>query len=277
MFRHPRLPAFLGLGLLVALVAIGVMISGRPHTAHAAPTCVEVDEEWYVCLTLEPDTASNPVGTGHTVTATLTGGYSPSEADQNELKKEYIDFSVMAGPNAGEVSDPGAGECTANNDCTTDDNGNVSWTYTDTAFDVDNVDIILACHTPVPPWIDQALVRVIPEICVEVEKDWFVPPTPTPTPTSTPTPTPTATPTPPAPPAPTATPTPTATPAVLPAVQTPTPTPTSTPTPAVLPVTGGEPPDGGSGGLAWLAAIAGAIAVMSASGLWFAYQRRRVP
>jgi cell division septation protein DedD len=97
-------------------------------------------------------------------------------------------------------------------------------------------------------------------------------PTPTPTPTSTPTPTPTPT----ATPAPPATPTPTATPTVLAATATPAPTPTPEPSPAVLPASGGAPPDGSSGGLPWLAAIAGAIAVMAASGSWFAYQRRRV-
>ena len=71
-------------------------------------------------------------------------------------------------------------------------------------------------------------------------------------------------------PAPTPTPTPTAT-------ATPTPTPAPTPTPiAQLPATGGAPSDGGSSVLPWLAAIAGAIAVMGAGGVWLAYQRRRV-
>ncbi len=62
----------------------------------------------------------------------------------------------------------------------------------------------------------------------------------------------------------------------------PTPTPTPSPTPTAvaevleLPTTGGAPSDGGSSDLAWLAAIAAAIAVTSAGGFWFAYQRRRV-
>ena len=78
---------------------------------------------------------------------------------------------------------------------------------------------------------------------------------------------------------PTATPMPTGIPTATPTTPTATATPTPTPTEAAeaLPVTGGEPSDGGSGGLPWLAVIAGAIAVMAASGLWFAYQRRRVP
>jgi len=89
-----------------------------------------------------------------------------------------------------------------------------------------------------------------------------------------------------------ATPTPTATPAALAEAQsptTPTPTPTATPTSTAtptptqeaapaeeLPATGGQPPDGGSSGLPWLAVIAGAIAVTSAGGFWFARRRRPV-
>ena len=54
-------------------------------------------------------------------------------------------------------------------------------------------------------------------------------------------------------------------------------TPAATPAPVVLPITHGTPSDGGSGALPWLAAIVGAIALMGAgSGLWLAYQRRRV-
>jgi parallel beta-helix repeat protein len=67
---------------------------------------------------------------------------------------------------------------------------------------------------------------------------------------------------------------PTSTPSPVPAAA-----PTAAPTaaPAALPDTGGTPSDGGSGGLAWLAAITGAIALMGAgSGLWLANQRRRV-
>ncbi len=62
------------------------------------------------------------------------------------------------------------------------------------------------------------------------------------------------------------------------AAATPTPTAAPTPTPsAQLPATGGAPSDGGSSALPWLAAIAGALALIGAgSGLWLAYQRRRI-
>jgi streptogramin lyase len=64
----------------------------------------------------------------------------------------------------------------------------------------------------------------------------------------------------------------------------PTPSPTPSPTavaeevqePAALPDSGGEPAEGGTVALPWLAAIAGAVAVMTGGGLWFAHQRRRV-
>lgn len=56
----------------------------------------------------------------------------------------------------------------------------------------------------------------------------------------------------------------------------PTPTPTAVLSAQQLPVTGGTPSDGGSSALPALLAIAGALAVMSAGGLWLAHQRRRV-
>jgi hypothetical protein len=40
-----------------------------------------------------------------------------------------ITFEIISGPNAGEMSDPNNGECSTNDDCTTDANGQVSWTY----------------------------------------------------------------------------------------------------------------------------------------------------
>jgi hypothetical protein len=70
---------------------------------------------------------------------------------------------------------------------------------------------------------------------------------------------------------PTATPSPTPTPTATP---TPTPTPVAA-APAGLPETGGGPSEGSSS-LPWLVAIVAAIAAMSAGGIWFAYQRRRV-
>lgn len=77
-------------------------------------------------------------------------------------------------------------------------------------------------------------------------------------------------------PAPKPKPTPSATPVVVaPVYLTPPPSPTPTVAAAVqMPETGGEPPRGGSGGLAWLATIAGAVAVTGAGALWLARRQR---
>jgi len=72
-------------------------------------------------LTLDPPTDVNDVGEDHEVTATLT------TEDGVPMPGETIDFEVIAGPHVGEMSDPG--ECSPNADCTTDANGEVSWSY----------------------------------------------------------------------------------------------------------------------------------------------------
>jgi len=71
--------------------------------------------------------------TSHTVTATV-------DIDGVAQQGVPVDFEVISGPNAGEMSDPNSGECTSNDDCTTDANGQVSWTYTDRrAIDTDTI------------------------------------------------------------------------------------------------------------------------------------------
>jgi len=73
-------------------------------------------------INLSPPTATNDIPADHTVTATvLTEGVPEPDV--------LVTFEVTSGPNAGEISDPDSGECTPNDDCTTDANGEVSWTY----------------------------------------------------------------------------------------------------------------------------------------------------
>ena len=161
-------------------------------------------------ITLDPPTATNEVGTDHTVTATvgIEGlGSPPGEGDAD------VEFEITAGPNTGDTGTD-----------TTDADGETTFTYTgDGGTGTDTI---------------QACVVDFPEVCDNATKDWVAA---TPTPTTTPTPTPT----------------------VAAAVQ--------------LPATGGTPSDGGSSALPWLVAIAGSLALMGAgSGLWLAYQRRRV-
>ena len=72
-------------------------------------------------ITLTPVLALNSVGTEHTVTATL---FTNGQPDPGEL----VTFEILSGPNSGEMSDPNSGECIPN-DCMTDSNGQVSWSY----------------------------------------------------------------------------------------------------------------------------------------------------
>lgn len=74
-------------------------------------------------LTLAPTEAINPVGTDHTVTATIEDNGVP-------IAGFLVSFEVISGPNAGIMSIPNNGECTPNDNCITDANGQVSWTYT---------------------------------------------------------------------------------------------------------------------------------------------------
>lgn len=71
-----------------------------------------------VGIVLTPTTASLSVGQNHTVTATLT------DLLGNPQTNIQVIFSVVSGPNTGT-----AGTCSPNSNCTTDANGQVSFTY----------------------------------------------------------------------------------------------------------------------------------------------------
>jgi uncharacterized repeat protein (TIGR01451 family) len=105
-------------------------------------------------IVLTPPTAQNEAGTSHTVTATVTSAGNP-------LPGGFVSFSVIAGPNTGEVSNPNTGECSANSDCTTDSNGQVSWTYTSNGSA--GTDTIQACFN------DAGTTK-----CATAEKTWIV-------------------------------------------------------------------------------------------------------
>lgn len=87
-------------------------------------------------ITLDPAEAENQAGTDHTVTATVTDG------EDNPLADMPVTFAVTAGPNAGEASDPGTGECTPDS-CQTNASGEVSWAYTSNGMT--GTDTIEAC------------------------------------------------------------------------------------------------------------------------------------
>jgi len=102
-------------------------------------------------ITLDPPDDENEVGANHTVTATVTAGGQP-------VVGVLVSFEVTAGANVGEVSD--VGECSINADCTTDANGQVSWTYTGSGGL--GTDAISACFTD----------ETGEERCAEASKDW---------------------------------------------------------------------------------------------------------
>jgi len=83
-------------------------------------------------VTLDPPAAVNPVGTSHTITATLRNAQGVPQAGHE------IHFGVISGPNAG-----AAGTCSVQADCTTDVNGVVHFTYT--GGPTPGVDVLRAC------------------------------------------------------------------------------------------------------------------------------------
>lgn len=75
-------------------------------------------------MDIAPQDAVNVVGEKHTTWVTIADGSG------NRLVGARVLFEVISGPNLGQASDPFAGECYPNDDCTTDKGGKVSWTYT---------------------------------------------------------------------------------------------------------------------------------------------------
>ena len=119
------------------------------------------------CLDLEPETATNPIGTDHTVTTTFFIDPEKSMVEEGL----FVTFKVISGPNAGKESIPNSGECTPNNDCTTDVNGQVSWTYSSLIQGTDTIVATAIVNVP-----DQG---PLPIESPPVEKIWTTTPIPT--------------------------------------------------------------------------------------------------
>ena len=82
---------------IAALVAVVLLLGGgliTGGTAHAQPACVELQDGTF-CVSLEPESATNNVGTSHTVTATVTFNGSP-------VGEWLVVIAVIEGPNAGD-------------------------------------------------------------------------------------------------------------------------------------------------------------------------------
>ncbi|GJM14781.1 MAG: hypothetical protein DHS20C13_01080 [Thermodesulfobacteriota bacterium] len=116
-------------------------------------------------LSLLPLTATNEVISQpeHTVTATVEREGVPEEG-------VLTDFRVTSGPNIGQVSDPFSGECVPD-DCRTDLNGQVSWTY-ETNKQI-GTDLIEAST------FDEVTFQVVESNTVD--KVWILPPSNVPT------------------------------------------------------------------------------------------------
>jgi hypothetical protein len=117
---------------------------------------------------LTPATATNAVGTNHTVTATATS------TDPNDHPSRgpgvAVEFDVTAGPNTGQTSHPAnTGTCAPSN-CTTDANGQVSWTYMSNG--VTGTDTIRACFPDRPVVVQRAFDE--PRTCATATKAWAV-------------------------------------------------------------------------------------------------------
>ena len=99
-------------------------VIGPPIPVGASPSAIAITplEKPPAYISLAPLPATNEFLTPHTVTATIEIDGVPQEGVQ-------VDFEVISGPNAGQTSDPDAGECVPD-DCTTDPDGRASWTYT---------------------------------------------------------------------------------------------------------------------------------------------------
>jgi hypothetical protein len=107
-----------------------------------------------VGITLTQTSAVNEINTPHTVTANLTDLLGTPQPGVP------VSFSVVSGPNAGAT-----GVCSPNADCTTDSNGQVSFTYD--GGPTEGQDKIQACFTDTAG----------NEICSqEATKDWVLPP-----------------------------------------------------------------------------------------------------
>lgn len=109
--------------------------------------CARATKDWVApTITLTPATAKNTVGTSHTVTATITLNGTP---EPNVL----VNFTV-SGINTGAT-----GTCSANANCTTDANGQVSFTYTSNGLA--GTDTIQACKA-----------KTGTKFCATATKDW---------------------------------------------------------------------------------------------------------
>ncbi len=79
------------------LLALLLALASSLGSTSAGELCVNLDGEF--CLTLTPDPDTNPINTDHTVTATITLDGEPLKASDTDTL-----FFILSGPNAGETA-----------------------------------------------------------------------------------------------------------------------------------------------------------------------------
>lgn len=227
MSGRATLPAIAVLTMTILVAVLAATLS-KASPAGAGEITVTIDAS--------PNTATNVVGSDHTIDAVVMVDGGPGGEGWPVV------FNVTGGPNAGD-----------SDSSTTDTNGETSFTYTgDGGLGQDTIQVCVESQ------VNAGVVIIVPSPldCEEVTKDWVDPtPTPTATPTATPEPTPE--------PTPTATPTPDAAADIA----------GDTAVPAELPETGAQPAssDFPAAGLAVLA-LGGAAAL---AGGWALSRRTR--
>ena len=223
--------------LLTAALAGGLVATDGVPTALAQQACGFTTTGVEICLSLDPETATNPVGTDHTVTGTASWDGGPMPGFDTFLT-EYM-FSVESGPNAGKFL---LGQVDANSQ--------LSFTYTGDGGP--GIDTIEFCFFLASGGTGGCTGFVDPVVAT---KEWTAaPPTDLPS-TQAPTPTMTVPP-----------PIAAATSTVPPPIATATSAPTSN---------GGNPADGSSGFPWWALAIAAAIGLLGSLAVGSAYWRGR--
>ncbi len=102
---------------LTLVIAAGLLAAPQPAQAQQGD-CV-VGNVLTICLDLQPEEATNPVGTSHTVTATLTQSQSGLGGPFVPFPGQTISFEITEGPDAGVTGS-----------CVTDANGQCTFTFT---------------------------------------------------------------------------------------------------------------------------------------------------
>jgi hypothetical protein len=104
-------------------------------------------------ILLSPPDAVNEIFTTHTVIALV-------ETDSAPVPDVFIQFQIESGPNSGLTSIPNNGECVPD-DCRTDSNGEVSWTYSSSDLGTDTIvaitenigEVIISSNTVTKTWV----------------------------------------------------------------------------------------------------------------------------